>query len=261
MQLEATEARVDRGMVRRSYNSPHRIQCSNGETYVVKPRSTDRQFANEILALVLGQALGVPMPEAALVTVDEAFRVASPDVARKYAAGTHFGSKYMTKSWTFDNPAPDLARNEIRNIDALYDLVTFDETVRNADRRANKGNNLVVQVSDTSPRYDYMAIDHGHVFTGPNWTAASLATTPVTAIVPVFKFLETCLVSLPQLVAAAQNVSDLSGRLAELVDAAQADLNQGDRDAVVVFLQSRTAQLPTWVNGAQYAAALQALQP
>lgn len=261
MPLDAAEARVDRGMVRHSFNSPHRIECSNGETYVVKPRRTDRQFANEVLAYVLGKELGVPMPDAALVAIDENFRVASPAAAAKYTAGTHFGSKFLVKSWTFDNPAPGLARSEIRNIDALYGMVTFDEAIGNRDRRNNAGNNLIVQVSDASPRYDYLAIDHGHVLTGPAWTVASLGATPVTPIVPVFRFLETCLISLPQLIAAAQSVADFASQVAGLVNAAQADLNQGERDAVIVFLESRAAQLPAWVQGQEYGAVLQALQP
>lgn len=61
MSLEATEARVDRGMVKASFNSPHRIECSNGQIYVVKPRRGDRQFANEILAFIIGRKLGVPI--------------------------------------------------------------------------------------------------------------------------------------------------------------------------------------------------------
>ncbi len=248
-------------MVKHSFNSPHKIECSNGETYVVKSHGADKQFANEILAHVLGQALGVPMPPAALVTIDDSFRAASPAAAAKYAAGTHFGSMFLLKSWTFDNPAPGLARSEIRNIDALYGLVAFDEAIANGDRRPNKGNNLVVQVADASPRYEYLAIDHGHVLTGPNWNPPGLGAYPLTPIVPVFKFLETCLVSLPQLQTAAQNVADFAGGVATLVNSSQADLNQDERDAVILFLQGRAAQLPAWVQGPRYQAVLQALQP
>lgn len=152
-------------------------------------------------------------------------------------------------------------RSEIRNIDDLYTLVTFDETVSNGDRRGNVGNNLVVQVSDVSPRYDYLAIDHGHILTGPNWTTNSLGGNPLTPIVPVFPFLETCLVSLEQLVAAAQTMSDLAGQIDELVNEANADLSEDERAAVILFLRSRADQVPQWVEGPQYKAVLQALQP
>jgi len=59
MALESTEARVDRGVVKQTFNSPHRVECSNGDIYVLKPRRQDKQFANEVLAIALGEALAL----------------------------------------------------------------------------------------------------------------------------------------------------------------------------------------------------------
>jgi hypothetical protein len=260
MRVEVTEARIDRGVIKQfTYNAPHKIECSNGETYVLKPRLDDKQFANELLALALGEAIGVPMITGALVSVDEAFRQASPLAATKYEVNIHFGSKFMPKSWTFDNPAPSLARSEIRNFDDLYAMVAFDEVVANCDRSGNEGNNMVVQISDTTPRYDYIAIDHGHILTGADWTAEDLRCFQAGPIVPVFPFLAACLTSLPAMQRAAQNVADLQDQYRTIAKGAHAELTNEDLDAVVLFLEGRATNLPTWVIGHNYRATLQAL--
>jgi hypothetical protein len=201
------------------------------------------------------------MPPAALVSIDESFREASKPAAAKYQAGVHFGSKFMAKSWTFDNPAPGLARSEICNLDALYGLVAFDEVVANTDRKTNAGNNLVVQVSEVSPRYEYVAIDHGHILTGENWSIDGLEGFRLAPIVPIFKFLETCLVSLPSLLESARNIASFRECFEATVAAAQSDLNQEEQDAVITFLERRAAELPGWVQGTDYKAVLQTLQP
>lgn len=259
--MEATEARVDRGKIKQTMNSPHVIDCSNGKKYVVKPRATDKQFANEVLAIALARVLDIPHADAAFVAIDDLFRSSSPEAAQKYIAGVHFGSEFESKSWTFDNPAPGVARAEISNLDDLYKVVAFDELVANTDRRGNPGNNMVVQVSTQSPRYKYVAIDHGHIFTGHNWTAQGLQGYAVAPILPLFPFVQTCLTSLDSMLQAARTVTEACAALEEAVAAAKSDLSESDRGAVVQFLQQRAKELPAWVQGGQYRAALQNLQP
>ncbi|HEX3458001.1 MAG TPA: HipA family kinase [Candidatus Baltobacteraceae bacterium] len=261
MPLQITEARIDRGVVKHTFNSPHRIEGSDGLLYVVKPRRNDRQFANEVLAAALGEALDLPMPDAALVTVDELFRAASPTAAAKYELGIHFATRFETNSWTFDNPAPALAISEIRNLEKMYSLVAFDEVVANVDRKTNVGNNMVVQVSESSPRYNYMALDHGHILTGPQWTPESLRGYDLAPIVPVFRFVETCLTSLPRLQEAAAELDALREGFARIVSGLRTELSQEDQGAIVEFLRTRAAELPNWVVGERYRQALGALQP
>jgi HipA-like protein len=257
-----TEARVDRGVIKQTANSPHRISCADGLTYVVKPHKSDKQFANELIGLAVGEALGVPLPNAALVTLTSQFIQSSPAIAAKYAPGVHFGSELETRfHWTFDNPAPGIVVSNVSNGDALYSVVLFDEVVVNTDRRNNSGNNMIVRVVDQPPEYEYRAIDHGHILTGPQWTSESLSEFPCQPLVPIFAFMQPLISSLAKLTQVATDVAGMSASFQDIVNRVPTELAAPDISAVVNLLKNRASKLSTWVAGTEYAALLTNLKP
>lgn len=250
MALKRVEARIDRGPVGKGVNQSHRIECDDGRTYVVKPRHADRQFANELIAYAFGRLVGAPMPEAVLVTLSPEFLASSATASARYSgAGEYFGSQEDTlQFWTLDNPAPGLVHAEVRNVDALYNLVMFDEIILNTDRAGNAGNHLLVRVSNESPKYEIRAIDHGHVLTGPVWTAAGLRSSPVAPTFPVLAFVAGCLTSKRDLIEAGNQAKDAKDSIPAAVTDSEAGLPDDDRSAVVDVLQARAAAVPGWAE-------------
>jgi len=259
--LRTAEARIDRGPVGAGVNQSHIVECDDDQRYIVKPHGTDRQFVNELVGLAIGELLEIPMPDGGLITVTDEFRVAAPGMAERYAAGVHFGSLQERRPhFTFVNPEPGLIQSELANAARLYDLVVYDELVANGDRKHNAGNTLVVRVRENSPRYEFRAIDNGHILTGPGWTAPALLAHPLTPLVPVFQWFESCLTSLSTLSTSAATADAVKGHFDEAIARSRADLKGDDRVAVRAFLEKRAAALPTWVAGPNYSAELASLR-
>lgn len=134
-----------------------------------------RQLINELLASVLGRAVGLPLPQAYLVLVDpneysgsEMMREAggTPWVA---FATTAIGFAPMARR--VDLQTPDARQMFLAQWSAWPDAVTFDDWIANCDRHF--GNLLAGGPGEV------WLIDHSHAFTGPSWTAASLDPTCV----------------------------------------------------------------------------------
>ncbi|HTD37207.1 MAG TPA: HipA family kinase [Candidatus Limnocylindrales bacterium] len=242
-------------------NQSHIVECDDGLSYIVKPHGNDRQFANELIGLAIGELLSIPMPDGGLITITEDFRTAASGMAPRYAAGVHFGSLQEGRPhFTFVNPEPDLVQSEVANASKLYDLVVYDELVANGDRKHNAGNTLLVRVKDSSPKFEFRAIDNGHILTGPGWTAQTLAAHPLAPLVPVYKWFESCMTSLSMLSTAAATADSVKSQFDETVDRSRAQLSESDKVAVREFLLRRASQLPSWVCGPQYAAELTAMK-
>ena len=129
-----------------------------------------KQLVNEIVCSVLGRSIGLPIPEGFLVAV---LRDDYPDSPGLLANDLNDALGFGVVSL----PHPDLRRRVkaqgvtlidqfIRSWTGWREAMTFDEWVANCDR--NQGNLLV------GAEGDVWLIDHGHAFTGPNWTAADL---------------------------------------------------------------------------------------
>lgn len=129
-----------------------------------------KQLVNEIVCSVLGRSIGLPIPEGFLVAV---LRDDYPDSPGLQANDLNDALGFGVVSL----PHPDLRRRVkaqgvtvidqfIRSWTGWREAMTFDEWVANRDR--NQGNLLV------GAEGDVWLIDHGHAFTGPNWTAADL---------------------------------------------------------------------------------------
>lgn len=178
-------------------SKPILILGDDYKRYVLKNEKTDingnkqnfnSMFLNETLAYHIGCKLGVPMPEAVVVFLDEIFINEDPGIrfAYRFTEGLYFGSKeledvednyvenmqeliemgkpYISRSWNnfFDN---------IINKEDVSKILAFDILVGNFDRYGNAGN---VLVNNTGYGRKVFAIDHGHAFFGPSWTPDKL---------------------------------------------------------------------------------------
>jgi hypothetical protein len=97
----------------------------------------------EVIAWGIARALGLPLPDAAVVRVAEGFGAGEPnpeiqDLLRA-SAGLNFGLRYLSGALGFD-PVADRGR-----IDAAWagDVVWFDAYITNVDRTARNPNILV----------------------------------------------------------------------------------------------------------------------
>jgi len=235
--LTNTEAKTDRGraILDRTLNSPHKFDCLDNNTYVVKPALPDRQFANELLGLALGTILGVPLFDAALVNISSALMQASPLLATSdYKPGIHFGSRVPnSENFNFRNVSPALVKSNIRNAEDFYRLVVLDELSYNGDREPNPGNLVAVRLHDSAPQLEFFAIDHGFLFGGCAWTTQSLDACPLTPLIPVMAVVQEVLTSRARLVTVAHEAAALAIQFSATVNQARTNLSADEKAAVV----------------------------
>lgn len=123
---------------------PAIVECEDDGLYVVKLRGAAqgvKALIAELIAATLGQAVGLPVPTAALVTLDVALGRAERDTEIRElltrSVGLNFALDYLPGSVTFDpvvKPHPD-------PLDASR-IVWFDAFLTNIDRTARNPNLL-----------------------------------------------------------------------------------------------------------------------
>lgn len=130
-------------------------------------------LASELICSVLGRALGLRVPDYAIVTVSPEFvdPIENPRVKGLLAAnlGDNFGSIYH-EGYVLWNPE-DQAHIE-RALDTLEDVITFDSSVINGDRRREKPN-LLWNGSE------FLAIDHSLALPMGLWPDKDVAESPL----------------------------------------------------------------------------------
>lgn len=126
-----------------------------------------QQLVNELLAAVLGQALGLPIPNAYLGFAPNGTLPAKQCPLLSGAGHLVFvsedvGTPNLTQQVIAGGPVIEaLLINALRNWLSLGQLYAFDAWIANTDR--HPGNLLI-----DGPANIWL-IDHGHAFTGPNW--------------------------------------------------------------------------------------------
>lgn len=124
---------------------PAVVETDAPGAYVVKFRGAgqgSRALVAELLVAQLAQALGLPVPDAALVDLDAGFGETEPDPEiqdlLRGSVGTNFGLAYLPGAIAFD-PAADHALDP----DLAAAIVWFDAYVANVDRTPRNTNLLV----------------------------------------------------------------------------------------------------------------------
>jgi hypothetical protein len=152
------------------------IWCTDGDggaLYNVKFRESDQGWKmpiNELVASQVALAMGVPMPEIALVELSEIFLEANPQLSGLYDSpvkpGLQFGSKFVDPCDAVPHPhLISLAENS----GDFPRIVVFDVATNNSDRCDNNYDNvLLVQADGPDNKFRLLSIDHGACF-GNTW--------------------------------------------------------------------------------------------
>jgi hypothetical protein len=157
-------------------HSPMKFICSDGSMYFVKYRSGKSLDKNEINCLVfemvcttLLQKLHIPVPEQALVTINENSYFPNQLVTnRKYIKGgvIAWGSKEITHADLVKEAELIQRKNEFNKLANPGDFIKialFDIWVDNVDRHSDNYN-LLTKMGNG--KLDFIAIDHAFSFGG-----------------------------------------------------------------------------------------------
>ena len=142
-------------------NRPCTFSCVNennqSEDYVVKFHGVlGSSIIFELYASILGRALGILVPDFAIVHIDPRMQAAIQDrIARENfqkSPGPHFGSQHLGNGYTVLNKGYTITNNE-SVLEQALNVFAFDMLIQNSDRRSEgtvgnpnilfKGNEIV----------------------------------------------------------------------------------------------------------------------
>jgi hypothetical protein len=136
---------------------PAIVDTDEGGQFVLKFRGAGqgpRALVAEVIASGLAQALGLRVPEPAIIDLAEGFGAAEPNPEiqdlLKASVGKNFGVKYLSGALAFD-PVAD--RGTVTS-DEASDIVWFDAYIANVDRTVRNPNLLLFDD-------ELWLIDHG----------------------------------------------------------------------------------------------------
>jgi len=154
----------------------HLMRAEDGRFYVVKFRNNPqhaRVLANEWLAARLAQALGMPVPEPAIIVVPEALTANAPNLVLRIggqtlrcAPGQQFGSRLVG-----DDPdapiydyLPESALATVKNLHDFWGLLLFDKWTCNCN-----GRQVVFRRPARNQPLRVYAVDQGFCFNAGEW--------------------------------------------------------------------------------------------
>lgn len=174
--MDKVESRILIEELETDGHSPMKFICSDGAMYFVKYRSGKSLDKNEINCLVfemvctrLLQQLHIPVPDQALVTINEnSYAPGQLKVNKKYIQNgvIAWGSKEILQAdliKEIEQVKKKTEFNKLLNPDDLIRLTIFDMWVDNADRHS-ENYNLLVKMKDG--KLQIIAIDHAFTFGG-----------------------------------------------------------------------------------------------
>lgn len=233
------------GAGQQTASRPHLLVGDDGSEYVVKllrDCTANRTLANEQVAGAVAEALAVSFPGIVHLDVSAELINNSPElVALNTIPGLYLGCRRLLLAFDLNKTVPaDLADRIVNPEDALG-AIALDIYVWNMDR--NNAGNLLVEPTGEAHRYRLYIIDHGHCFTGPAWTDASLAAqAPQPYNVPTHPLLRQCATRAGDGESWVQQIEQLGDAALELmVDEIPLEWNLTDssRVALKAYLRER----------------------
>jgi hypothetical protein len=155
----------------------HLMRCSNGNLYVVKFQNNPqhiRVLANEMLGTRLADAIGLPVPETAIVEVGEELIESTPQLtiqlthtSVKCKAGVHFGSRYVLDpvDGQLLDYMPAESFDQVRNVRTFGGILALDKWTGNTD-----GRQATFWRKSRERKYSASFIDQGYCFNAEQWT-------------------------------------------------------------------------------------------
>jgi hypothetical protein len=137
--------------------------------YVVKGRQAGRMVFNDQVVARLGQQLGAPVGEPALVDVPQALIDVEPEMAHMLAGVSH-GTRFLvgySERLAYDRASEGVNRSRFAALALLFGWIHA------SDHQF---------IYENAAPHTVVSVDHGHFLpNGPDWTVASLAGAPVSA--------------------------------------------------------------------------------
>jgi hypothetical protein len=189
----STSSLIATGYIRamRGGAQSHMLTANDGHAYVVKfannPQSL-RVLANEWLGCSIGRALGLTIPEPAVLYVPAKLVESSPSLViqisnstLKCSHGLAFGSRFISEEQVFDY-LPDSALSQVENVREFAGVFALDKWLCNCDGRQ-------VVFCGTERRRGFRAhfIDFGFCFNAGEWNFPDTALRGVYAYKVVYQ--------------------------------------------------------------------------
>lgn len=158
-----------------SASQPVLLGCSDGRDVVVKGRQNGRMIVNERVVGLLGRLMSAPVGEVILVDLPQALIGAEPALSRMPQGLCH-GSLLIRncseREALLHTDEPE-NRGRFARLAVLYGW-------------AHAGDHQFIY--ENAPPHRVHSVDHGHFFlAGPNWTEASLQSTPPPTLDPTLE--------------------------------------------------------------------------
>lgn len=160
----------------------HLMRADDGHYYVVKFQNNPQHLkvlANEFLASRLAEYLGLPVPAAEIVSVDEWLVRNTPELRIESAGhsvlctpGLQFGARYVCDPFegqVFDY-LPESMFERVKNPETFAGMLALDKWLGNAD-----GRQAVFWRKAGDKKYKVSFIDQGYCFNAGEWTFPDLA--------------------------------------------------------------------------------------
>ncbi len=155
----------------------HLLKCSDGHSYVVKFRNNPqhlRVLANEMLATVLAECVGLPVATRAIVDVGpeliqdtSALSIQLDRFNIPCESGAQFGARYVVsplEGQVFDNLAVTML-SQLRNPETFAGILAVDKWTCNTD-----GRQAMFWRRLREKKYNVTFIDQGCCFNTGDWT-------------------------------------------------------------------------------------------
>jgi len=155
----------------------HLMRASDDNFYVVKFRNNPqhpRVLANDLMVSRLAQRIGLPVPPAEVIEVEDWLIRHTPELNIQLAhntipcqAGLQFGSRYVVdprQGQVFDY-LPEASLAQVKNLTAFAGALALDKWTCNAN-----GRQAVFYRRGRERKYTAAFIDHGYCFNAGEWT-------------------------------------------------------------------------------------------
>jgi hypothetical protein len=155
----------------------HLMRCSDNNLYVVKFQNNPqhlRVLANEMFATRLAQSVGLPVPQAEVVQVDDWLIERTAELAVQLVhgsirctAGRQFGSRYVvdpSDGQVFDYIPVEML-DRVRNMETFAGMLALDKWTGNAD-----GRQAAFWRRGGERKYTAAFIDQGYCFNAGEWS-------------------------------------------------------------------------------------------
>jgi len=163
-----------------SFSKPWLVKCNDDQQYILKFfNGTDNSLANEYICGQIAMLLELPIakPEIIFVGQDEV-DIINAKRNEKIKVGHYVGTEFLENSYTLNKEQhTSLKIDDIQNIEKVPGMIVYDIFTDNTNRCEQ--NALLHAINENNSAFEYIMIDHGHSFSGPDWNEQTIKKLPI----------------------------------------------------------------------------------